>query len=42
MSYEVFTRELETVLVKEIESEKKFLTFNKLFKILKLNAMLGR
>ena len=42
MSYNVFTREIETELVKEIESEKKFLTFNKLFKILKLNAILSR
>lgn len=42
MSYDAFTREIETELVKEIESEKKFLTFKKLVKILKLNAILSR
>ena len=42
MSYDVFTREIGTELVKEIESEKKFLTFSKLFKILKLNALVSR
>lgn len=42
MSFEVIEKEVEANLLKEIESERKFMTFNKLVKILKLNALLSR
>ncbi len=42
MSFEVIAKNFEADLLKEIESEKKFMTFNKFVKILKLNALLSR
>ena len=39
--YEVSNYTAEKKLLKEIESEKKFLTFKKLFKIFELNALLN-
>lgn len=42
MSFETVAKEFESNLLKEIESEKKFMTFDKLVKILKLNALLSR
>ena len=41
MSYEAYSRKIESELLKEIEKEKKF-TFRKLLKILELNAMLSK
>lgn len=35
-------RALEEKLIEEIDSEKKFMTFKKLFKILELNALLAK
>lgn len=40
MRFDNETYEIEKELIKEINSEKKFLTFRKLFKILELNALL--
>ena len=40
--YEVSNYAAEKKLLMEIENEKKFLTFKKLFKIIKLNALLSR
>lgn len=39
--YEVSTYNAEKKLLNEIASEKKFLTFKKLFKIFELNALLN-
>ena len=39
--YEVSNYKAERKLLKEIEGEKKFLTFKKLFKIFELNALLN-
>ena len=39
--YEVSTYPAEKKLLREIEGEKKFLTFKKLFKIFELNALLN-
>lgn len=39
--YEMSNYSAEKKLLKEIEGEKKFLTFKKLFKIMKLNALLN-
>ena len=41
MNYDIYTKQIESELLKEIEKEKKF-TFRKLLKILELNAMLTR
>lgn len=40
MKFENVTYEMEKKLLDEISSEKKFLTFKKLFRILELNALL--
>ncbi|MGN0573121.1 MAG: hypothetical protein ACI4IX_04200 [Acutalibacteraceae bacterium] len=40
MIFDNETFEIEKELLKEINNEKKFLTFKKLFKILELNALL--
>lgn len=40
MRFDSETFEIERELLKEINSEKKILTFRKLFKILELNALL--
>lgn len=40
MKFENVTYEMEKKLLDEISSEKKFLTFRKLFRILELNALL--
>lgn len=40
MNYDIYTQQIESELLKEIEKEKKF-TFRKLLKILELNAMLS-
>ena len=39
--YEVSNYAVEKKLLREIEKEKKFLTFKKLFKIIELNALLN-
>ncbi len=39
--YEMSNYNAEKKLLNEIEGEKKFLTFKKLFKIMKLNALLS-
>ena len=39
--YEVSNYAAEKKLLREIEKEKKFLTFKKLFKIIELNALLN-
>lgn len=40
MNFENVTYKMEKQLLDEISSEKKFLTFKKLFKIFELNALL--
>lgn len=41
MNFERTSYQVERKLLEEIGSEKKFLTFKKLFKILELNALLS-
>ncbi len=41
MIYKDYTNEIEKGLIREIESEKKFLTFRKLLKIFELNSLLN-
>lgn len=41
MNFDKVTFEAEQKLLDEISSEKKFLTFKKLFKIFELNALLS-
>ena len=41
MNYNNYSKEIESKLLKEIESEKKF-TFRKLLKILELDALLTK
>jgi hypothetical protein len=41
MNFEKTTYSVERKLLDEISSEKKFLTFKKLFKILELDALLN-
>ncbi len=41
MDYNNYTKEIESKLLKEIETEKKF-TFRKLLKLLELNALFSR
>ena len=41
MNYDVYSKKIESELLKEIENEKKF-TFRKLLKILELDALLTK
>ena len=41
MDYNIYAKAIESKLLKEIETEKKF-TFRKLLKILELNALLTK
>ncbi len=41
MDYNIYSKEIESKLLKEIGQEKKF-TFRKLLKILELNALLSK